>query len=137
MIVTISRAAKQRILNHCAEFPGVEACGLLFGSATHIEAALPTQNVAENPSDSFEIDPAALFAAIRAERAGGDRMIGHFHSHPTGIAEPSARDNAMALDTGRLWLIVANGEMLVWRAVTPGRLAPVELALASPSPNGH
>lgn len=135
--MTISRAAKRGILRHCSENPDIEACGLLFGSETMIVRAAPADNVAENPENSFEIDPAALFAAIRGEREGGDRLIGHYHSHPSGPAEPSARDAEMALDAGRLWLIVAGGEMGLWRAAAPGRLAPVELALASPASSRH
>ncbi|MEO1169277.1 MAG: M67 family metallopeptidase [Pseudomonadota bacterium] len=137
MIVTISSAAKRRILAHCAESRDIEACGLLFGENGRIETAQPTENVARNPADSFEIDPAALFAAIRAERAGGDAIVGHYHSHPAGGVKPSARDAAMALDVGRLWLIVAGPEMRLWRAMEPGRLDPVELALASPAPSRH
>ena len=122
---------KRQILAHCAESSEIEACGLLFGDETRILRATPVPNVAENPTDSFEIDPAALFAAIRAERDGGDRLIGHYHSHPTGRAEPSARDAAQALDVGRLWLIVGGQEIRLWRANRPGELVPVELALAS------
>ena len=131
MIVTISRTVERQILAHCAESSEIEACGLLFGDETRILRATPVPNVAENPTDSFEIDPAALFAAIRAERDGGDRLIGHYHSHPTGRAEPSARDAAQALDVGRLWLIVGGQEIRLWRANRPGELVPVELALAS------
>lgn len=137
MIVTISRAARERILAQAAASPEAEVCGLLFGEETSIISAVPTINVADSPAQNFEIDPAALFAAIRAERDGGEQIVGHYHSHPTGLARPSARDAEMALDAGRLWLIVAAGEMGVWRAVSPGRLEPVELALASPSPNRH
>jgi len=137
VIVTISRAARERILAHAAESPETEVCGLLFGNELKIINALRTNNVARNPANSFEIDPAALFTAIRAERDGGERIIGHYHSHPTGLAQPSVRDTEMALDTGRLWLIVADGELGAWHALSPGHLEPVELALASPSPNRH
>ena len=131
MIVTISRTVKRQILAHCAESSEIEACGLLFGDETRILRAVPAQNVAGNPAESFEIDPVALFAAIRAERDGGDRLVGHYHSHPTGSAEASARDAAQALDVGRLWLIVGGQEMRLWRANRSGELVPVELALAS------
>lgn len=115
----------------------MEICGLLFGEGSHIGRAVLMANVAKNPANSFEIDPAALFAAIRAERDGGERIIGHFHSHPTGSTNPSARDAEMALDTGQIWLIVATGEIDAWRVLSPGRLEPVELALASPASNRH
>lgn len=128
---------RERILAETARSPEEEVCGLLFGGETRIDSVLPTPNVADNPANSFEIDPAALFAAMRNERGGGERLVGHYHSHPKGPAHPSDRDAEMALDTGRLWLIVSAGEMGLWRAVRPGRLEPVELALASPPSNAH
>ncbi len=137
MIVTISRAARERILTEAADSPETEICGLLFGEKSHIAYTQPTANVANNPANSFEIDPATLFTAIRAERSGGAHIIGHYHSHPTGLAQPSMRDAEMALEIGRLWLIVAGDEMGLWRVISPGQLEPVELALASPSPNRH
>jgi len=85
-----------------------------------IDALLETPNVASDPATTFEIDPAALFAALRAERAGGPRILGHYHSHPSGSPTPSARDAAMALQPGRLWLIVAAGAARMWREVPGG-----------------
>jgi proteasome lid subunit RPN8/RPN11 len=86
-------------------------------------AIQPAANVSANPADSFEIDPAALFAAIRAERAGGPRVIGHYHSHPHGPAIPSPRDAAAAGEAGRLWLILGDGEAAAWRAMPGGAVA--------------
>lgn len=112
----ISRGLLARILGHAALRPDREACGLLFGTAARIADAVPAENVSAHPTDSFEIDPAVLFAAMRAERAGGRAMIGHYHSHPGGRPIPSPRDAAAAHDPGRLWLIVAGGEARLWRA---------------------
>jgi len=135
MMVRISRGVLQRILAHAAEEPRREVCGLLLGQAQpeRVEAMVETANVAANPVDSFEIDPTALFAALRAERIGGPRILGHYHSHPNGPPTPSARDAGMALQPGRLWLIVAAGEARMWREV-PGGAAhgafdPVELVV--------
>lgn len=99
-----------------------EACGLLFGTAHAITAMQATENRAEDPERRFEIDPAALFAALRAERAGGPELVGYWHSHPSGDATPSATDAAMAAPDGRLWLIVAGKEAALWRAVEAGAL---------------
>lgn len=124
-------------MTHAAGSPDTEVCGLLFGESSRIIRALPAANIAENPKNSFEIDPTALFAANRTERGGGERLVGHYHSHPVGPAHPSARDHEMAWEAGRLWLIVAAGKMGLWRAQSPGRLETVELALASPPLNRH
>lgn len=86
-----------------------EACGILLGSGTRIDAALPTANVAPDPAQHFEIDPAALIAAHRAAREGGAQVLGYFHSHPNGLARPSATDAASAARDGKVWVIVAAG----------------------------
>lgn len=84
-----------------------EACGLLFGTGSEIQTAVPTANVAADPARHFEIDPAALIAATRAARQGGPQVVGYFHSHPNGLARPSATDAASAARDGKVWVIVA------------------------------
>lgn len=91
-----------------------EACGLLLGQGTHIDAFRPTANVATDPARHFEIDPAALIAAHKVERAGGKRLIGFFHSHPTGLPEPSATDRAQAARDGRVWAIATPDGAIGW-----------------------
>lgn len=130
MRVEISRSVIDAIVAAAAA-DRAEICGLLFGSARAITGWRQAANVHPEPARRFEIDPAALFAAQRAERAGGARLVGYVHSHPGGRAEPSPTDLAAAAPDGRLWLIVgAGGDMALWRA-TAGGFAPVELA-ASP-----
>lgn len=106
-----------------------EICGLLFGSAGAITGWEQAANVHPDPSRRFEIDPAALFAAMRAERAGGPRLIGYVHSHPGGRAEPSPTDAEAAQPDDRLWMIVAGRHATLWRAAAEG-FRPVELVLS-------
>lgn len=107
-----------------------EACGLLFGEEGTISAAETVANVADEPELYFEIDPAALFAALRAERAGGARIAGYWHSHPSGDAQPSETDAGMAAGDGKLWLIAGGGEMTLWKAEeVEGRFTPVTITL--------
>lgn len=87
---------------------------------------MAAQNVADEPERRFEIDPAALFAAIRAERAGGPKLIGYYHSHPAGRAEPSDTDRASMAGDGKLWLIVTPDAVTGWRAAPDG-FEPVEI----------
>jgi proteasome lid subunit RPN8/RPN11 len=81
-----------------------ECCGLLEGSARRITALHPTRNLAAAP-DRFEIDPAEQFRLMRA----GRRIVGCYHSHTGGRAEPSPRDAEQASEAGFLWLICADG----------------------------
>lgn len=114
-MVTIPIALLQEIIARAAERPDQEVCGLLFGTPDRIEAVVHAANVAACPRDTFEVDPQVLIAAMRAERAGGPRLVGHYHSHPGGLPSPSARDLAAA-EPGRLWLIVGSGEARLWMA---------------------
>ncbi|WP_260598724.1 M67 family metallopeptidase [Sphingomonas endolithica] len=126
MTLEISSALLGRLLAEAQAAPGLEVCGLLFGTSALIAAAEPCANVAPDPARAFEIDPAALFAAHRRARAGGSAPIGHYHSHPTGRAEPSATDAAGAMGDGAVWLILAGQDARAWRTVKPGAFEAVE-----------
>lgn len=115
MIVGISRSLLEQIVA-LATADICEVCGLLLGTAERIEAILPAANVAADPARHFELDPAVLIAAHRMARSGGPAIIGHYHSHPSGVAAPSATDAACATPDGSLWLIVGGGEATLWRA---------------------
>jgi proteasome lid subunit RPN8/RPN11 len=93
-----------------------EICGLLLGGSGRIDAIAPAANVAPDPARHFELDPAVLIAAHRAARKDGPAIIGHYHSHPSGVAEPSATDAACAAPDGSLWLIIGGVEATLWRA---------------------
>ena len=120
MVVTITKRAHAAILAAAAEAAPGEACGLLFGTATHMETATPTANVHPEPARHFEIDPAALIAAHKAAREGGPQVVGYFHSHPNGLARPSATDAATASGDGRIWAIAASGTVTLWRDTASG-----------------
>ena len=126
MGIAIARRLLDQIIAHAASEPGREVCGLLLGDEREIRAVQPAANIADDPARRFELDPQALFAAIRAERAGGMRVIGHYHSHPNGVAMPSPRDAAEA-EPGQLWLIVAGQEATLWRAGPGGCFRQIEL----------
>lgn len=134
MGIRVSRSVLIGIRRISADAAPREACGLLFGSPEAITDWQVVENVAEAPETHFEIAPTALFAALRAERAGGPRIAGYWHSHPSGGATPSRTDAAMAHPDGKLWLIVAGEAVTLWRAERGGavhdRFAPVDFGLA-------
>ncbi len=132
MAVTISSEALETIRIAVAASPDVEVCGLLLGQGDHIVRAVACANVAAEPWHRFEIDPAALIAAHRAARGNAVGVLGHYHSHPTGLAQPSPRDAADAAPDGSIWLIAGGGQVTAWRAVAAGRrhgrFDPLDLA---------
>jgi len=115
MEIELTRAALDRICAEAARAFPEEACGILLGLEGRIERAAPARNVHSTPQTHFEIDPQALVDAHRAARAGGPEIIGYYHSHPSGPAEPSAADRAMAGSDGSVWAIVGQGDVTFWR----------------------
>jgi proteasome lid subunit RPN8/RPN11 len=114
--VALPPALKAQILEEARQaFPG-ECCGLVEGlrleggDEFRITALYPARNLAE-ASDRFELAPEDHFRAFKAARANHRALIGCYHSHPKGRAEPSATDKAGAGEENFLWLIAA-GERL-------------------------
>ena len=98
---------------------------MLFGTPEEVVHAVKCANVAADPAISFEIDPTALIAAHNAARAGGPALVGHYHSHPNGSSEPSARDAEGAMGDGALWLILTNTEARLWLSRAVGAFEEV------------
>ena len=134
MEVRISSELLDRIVIETIGSPGQEVCGLLLGEGDRIDTVQPCRNVALDPASRFEIDPGQLLSAHRAARAGGASVIGHYHSHPSGVAAPSRQDASDAAPDGSLWLIAAGSTVTAWRAGSTGelhdRFTPVALRVA-------
>ena len=126
----LTSGAKATLLEEATRALPRECCGLLLGHGSLIESALPCANVHPDPERQFEIDPAALIAAHRAARSGGPQVLGYYHSHPTGRAQPSETDRAQASGDGRIWAIVAAGTIALWRDL-PGGFEALPLRLAA------
>lgn len=107
VIATLLEEARKALPDEC--------CGILLGRDGAILEVRPAANVHPSPARHFEIDPQALVDAHRAARAGGPDVIGYYHSHPNGLAAPSATDREMAAGDGRVWAIVAVGDVTFWR----------------------
>ncbi len=97
--VVLPDALRERILHEARAAHPKECCGLIEGACEgqtfRITALHPARNLAQS-SDRFDIDPRDQFAAQKTSRAHGQVIVGCYHSHPTGRAEPSAADLAGA-----------------------------------------
>lgn len=132
MIATLilPQTLRDQIAHEALAAHPAECCGLIEGTYNKKEASAhachPVRNLAAD-SDSFEIDPARHIELLRSLRGTGRDVLGCYHSHPNGRAEPSPRDLARATDENFLWVIAAGGEL---RAFVHARAAfhPVHLA---------
>lgn len=68
-----------------------EACGLLAGRDSRVEAVYPLENEAHSPT-RFVIDPSAQVASMLDMEANGQDFLAVYHSHPQGPPHPSGTD---------------------------------------------
>ena len=115
MGLRVTRAVLDHLLAEAARAAPEECCGILLGCGFLIEDVHPAANVADDPRHRFEIDPQALVDAHRAERNRGPHVLGYYHSHPAGPAEPSAVDRERAAGDGRVWAIIGESGVTFWR----------------------
>ena len=120
MALHLSSSDWRQLLDWAESAGTHECCGLLRGEGDRVAAVQLAQNVAADPARHFEIDPAALFSAGKDVRSGGIPVLGYFHSHPNGVAAPSATDVAQAAPDGQFWLISAAGAITAWQPVVAG-----------------
>ncbi|MDP4574454.1 M67 family metallopeptidase [Qipengyuania sp. G39] len=120
MTVDISSALLDQLLAEAEAAHPCECCGILLGESERIGAILPAANVHPDPATHFEIDPQTLIDAHCAARAGDPQVVGYYHSHPNGRAEPSATDAALAAGDGMVWAIIAAGRVAFWRSGDAG-----------------
>ncbi len=115
MKLEVSTAILDAMLAEAARAHPSECCGILLGEGDTITAIVPAANVHASPESHFEIDPQALVDAHRDARSGGPQVLGYYHSHPNGLARPSATDEAMATGQRLIWAIIAAGRVTFWR----------------------
>ena len=108
-MIRLPSKPKTVIIRHAeSEYP-CEACGLLLGRRLHdrvlISKVVPSPNIADQPRHNFEIDPGLRLRIQKANREGGNGIVGHYHTHPDGEAAPSERDLSRIYETDLIWLI--------------------------------
>jgi proteasome lid subunit RPN8/RPN11 len=115
MAIRVTRPVLDQMQAEAKRAAPEECCGILLGCDGLIEEALPASNVAIDRCQYFEIDPQVLVDAHRAARSSKPQVLGYFHSHPTGPAEPSATDREQSSRDGSVWAIVGETGVAFWR----------------------
>lgn len=108
--LTLPPALRAEILRAARRAAPQECCGLVEGlrdgETAQAVALHPARNLSPD-ARRFEIDPQDQFDALHKAREAGHAIIGCYHSHPGGGAQPSATDLAGAGEEDFLWLIAA------------------------------
>lgn len=113
-----------------------EVCGILIGQCNPgiVESLISARNVHPTPRHHFLLDASTLLLADTEARMRGQDIIGFYHSHPSGIAIPSAHDRRDAWPD-YVYVIVGGGNrvpayLTAWRMSHAGRLIPESVRLA-------
>src|SRR5256885_11334251 len=95
-MIVIARDLLRQIMDAAEAAYPAECCGLLVGTRTP-NGVVEVTRVHASPNlgrqrDRFEIDPRLWVDLSRALGKGPHRVVGLYHSHPDGPAQPSAAD---------------------------------------------
>lgn len=115
MAIKVTRAVLAALQSEFERALPDECCGILAGRDSNFTRVIPATNVHPMRTTHFEIDPQALVDAHRDARNGGPDVLGYYHSHPNGAAEPSAIDRSKAAGDGKVWAIITKADVTFWR----------------------
>jgi proteasome lid subunit RPN8/RPN11 len=93
--LTLTKEQLQKMIAHVDSLSPLEACGLLAGQDSKVEAVLAVTNQAQSPT-RYVMDPIEQLNAFEQIESSGLDLIGIFHSHPTGPETVSPTDIAQA-----------------------------------------
>jgi proteasome lid subunit RPN8/RPN11 len=103
-MLTLASDAADELRAHAHEGAPAEVCGVLGGSFgrehSRVATVHRTDNAAATPRTAYVVDPAELYDRLRTIEDAGRDVVGFYHSHPAGPAEPSPRDVDQATWTG-------------------------------------
>ena len=88
-------AVRRAMIQHARRESPRECCGFIIGGRGAVEAIVVATNV-EPGTTRYQIDPSEHIALRRALRGTDRDILGVYHSHPAGSAQPSATDVAEA-----------------------------------------
>ena len=125
MLCDLGRAARPR-----------EACGALlgrceYGSYWEIGTVIPVANLATDATREFLI-PAERVRDLERQAASANlQLVGFFHSHPGGPAQPSATDHQRAWPGYLYGIVDANAGEVRFFTLEPDRCVLVEVIAVS------
>lgn len=129
------------IIKRALQSPDIEICGILAGNYDEcrsiVQSIFPTENVAGDPTVSFEIDPREQLTVFDTIDSQGIDIVGFFHSHPHGSPHPSDRDVREAAWPNHSYLIIGNREpprVRSWRWDQSGEEFRAEMLIISRMP---
>jgi proteasome lid subunit RPN8/RPN11 len=118
-VLELPGSVREAIVEHARDGAPEEVVGILAGrraiggdgtgDRSIVERSYAAENAADAPRTRYEIAPREELELLeRIDEAGLD-VVGFYHSHPDGPAEPSAADARLAAWPGYAYVIVSLG----------------------------
>lgn len=104
---TIPRTLANRLLTLSQHEADAEVCGLISCNANKQYRVYPIENIAENTSCVFEMEPQQQINAFKKMRESEESLFAIYHSHPHSEAIPSKKDLTDAAYTDALNIIIS------------------------------
>jgi proteasome lid subunit RPN8/RPN11 len=91
--LTVPAAVRKAIIEHARREQPLECCGLLVGTGSRVAYAVAMRNAAASAT-RYRIDETSHIDVRRVLRGMQPRLeiVGVYHSHPAGNAQPSRVD---------------------------------------------
>jgi proteasome lid subunit RPN8/RPN11 len=122
MTLSLPSELRAEMLAHTREGAPEEVVGVLAGDhgakKSEIKRCYRADNAAATPRTRYEIAPTEELDLLERIDAAGLDVVGFYHSHPRGPAEPSDTDARLAAWPDRSYVIVslpAAAELGSWR----------------------
>jgi len=97
---------RDQMIEHALQELPNECCGILLGSGTAVVRAVPMRSTPPAP-DAYYMDPVQQVAIFSEMAERGETLVGIYHSHPNGPAEPSAADRQLAFHPEVVYIIIS------------------------------
>jgi proteasome lid subunit RPN8/RPN11 len=92
--VNISPELLEQLVAACTTAVPHEACGLLLGRNETVYDVVPAENISDRPAHDYVIPSSFVAATVVDAVRLGLRLVGGYHSHPTGSPTLSKTDAA-------------------------------------------
>src|SRR5262249_525657 len=112
LILRLTVPQHQVIVASCYDGAPNEACGVLIGPMLHgvptggVSEARPIRHAAPS-ARTYTLDSKGYLRATRDAEAGGEEVVGVWHSHTHTDAYPSETDVRQAVDPSWMYVIVS------------------------------
>lgn len=106
-MITLRLAQLEEMYAHARAMKPLECCGLVGGQGEVAQTIYRMRNVARDQHATYEAAPEDLFAAQRAMRERGEKLLGIYHSHPRAAEPvPSETDVRLAYYPSAIYFII-------------------------------